>query len=266
VFRTLRREKRLYIEGGLISKISNRGGTGVGEAPILTRKTVSRFALSLLIAAEVLVFVSLTVNVISLANPGRVPWDLYQLFDVGQENNIPAWFSAGMLLLGAYLLATIALSLRYLDRRASRMWFGLAAIFAYLSLDEAARLHERTGPVVRHTLALFGIESRDYFNYASWVVLGGLAVLVVVAIYARFFLSLPRSIRNLFILAGIVYCTGALGMELAGALWEARSPTGRLNLTYVVLQSLEEFLEMAGIIVFVYALLEYLRSYVPGGR
>jgi hypothetical protein len=39
---------------------------------------------------------------------------------------------------------------------------------------------------------------------------------------------------------------------------------GRENITYVLLATIEELFEMLGIVVFIYALLSYLTSYMKG--
>ena len=39
---------------------------------------------------------------------------------------------------------------------------------------------------------------------------------------------------------------------------------GKHNITYAILMTIEEFLEMLGIVVFIYALLSYMSSYMKG--
>ena len=67
---------------------------------------------------------------------------------------------------------------------------------------------------------------------------------------------LPTRTRRLFVVAAIVYIAGVIGTELvAGCYVELY---GRNNLTYSFLAMLEETLELTGVILFVYAMLDYM--------
>jgi hypothetical protein len=97
--------------------------------------------------------------------------------NLDEENNIPTWYSSSALLLSAILLAVIALANKRMGNPYTVQWFGLTAIFFYLSLDEAASLHEETGALLRPMLKAAG-----YFHgflYFSWVIVGAMFVLIV---------------------------------------------------------------------------------------
>lgn len=67
------------------------------------------------------------------------------LFAVTSEQNIPTWFSSGLLLVAA-VAATGVAALVPRDRRQLRLsWCVLAVVLAALSIDDAAALHERLG-------------------------------------------------------------------------------------------------------------------------
>jgi hypothetical protein len=71
-------------------------------------------------------------------------------------------------------------------------------------------------------------------------------------------LSLPSKVRNLFIVAGCVYVSGALGCELIEGFYKKNYPGDNSIMgLYVVI---EEIFEMIGITIFVYALLDYVAS------
>jgi hypothetical protein len=53
---------------------------------------------------------------------------------------------------------------------------------------------------------------------------------------------------------------GALGMEMVCGYYA--DAVGQRNLIYGLLASVEEILEMVGVIVFIYALLSYIGSYL----
>ena len=57
------------------------------------------------------------------------------------------------------------------------------------------------------------------------------------------------------VIAGLVFVSGAIGFDVLGhRQWELH---GRSNLPYVILYTVEEFLEMLGVIIFIYALTTY---------
>ncbi len=63
----------------------------------------------------------------------------------------------------------------------------------------------------------------------------------------------------LFLIAGATYLGGVLGMELVGSSYIFNYGP---SLSYGIVATIEEVLEMLGIIVFIYALLDYLETHV----
>ena len=179
---------------------------------------------------------------------------LYQygeLANINREANIPTWFSASILLVLALLLF-----LTTLHRRSNGQpwlgWAGLTAIFTYISMDETGTIHEKLTPILQEQLELTG-----YF-YFGWVVVGLAAVLVVGLVYLPFVKRLPPRIRNLFILAAVLYVGGALVVESISAnLWFHNDGT---SLQFSAVGTLEEWMEMLGVITMIYAQLEYIRT------
>lgn len=83
----------------------------------------------------------------------------------------------------------------------------------------------------------------------------------VVAFFFRWVLSLPATTRNLFLLSGGVFVLGALGFEFVeGYLYKQY---GIDHIYNRVMYTLEELLEMSAVILFIYALLNYLASLNP---
>ena len=68
-----------------------------------------------------------------------------------------------------------------------------------------------------------------------------------------FLWSLPAGTRNAFIVAGCIYVGGAVGVEIIGEPMDEDAMT--YNLTTVV----EEGMEMGGVILFLAALLRYMK-------
>jgi len=169
---------------------------------------------------------------------------------VDEEGNIPAWYSASMLLLCAFLLAAIASAERQHQSRYAVGWLILSLVFVYLSLDESAQLHELSIPPLRDLFTPTGLL------YYPWIVPAGICVALLALGYWRFLTKLPARTRWLFLLAGAVFVTGALGIEALSG--QQALLHGERNLTYHLIVTLEELLEMAGVVVFIYALLDHI--------
>lgn len=177
------------------------------------------------------------------------------LFHFNEEKNAPTYFSSLMLAFAAALLAVIALSKK--GQPYFWHWLGLSAIFLFVSFDELAAVHETFTTPVRNNLGTSGLL------YYAWILPYMAAMIVLVLLYARFFFQLPPRTRLLFFIAAGLFLSGAVGAEaLGGAVFESEG-SGR-NLPYVMLMTLEETLEMAGTILFLYALLRYVQLYIPG--
>jgi hypothetical protein len=169
-------------------------------------------------------------------------------FDLDQEGNLATWFSVALLLLNATVLGSIAL-VRH-GERGGWAWAGLSRLLLAMSVEEGAALHEMTVLPLRHLLDAGGLL------YYTWVVPGALFVLCVAAVYLPFLVRLPVRTRNLFFLAGFVYVGGVIGFEMISGRHAALY--GIDNLGYKLLAHVEETLEMAGQVILLYALLDYV--------
>jgi hypothetical protein len=173
-------------------------------------------------------------------------WLWLQLFDVDQENNLPTWFSQFLLVLASALLWICARTRASQGDPFSAYWYALAAGFLLMAVDEVAGVHESINSVI----------------VMSWAIpAAGLSLLIGLA-FVPFLLRLPRPTALLFSLAGALYLTGAVGTEIVGntMVRERLENTLRYKMTTMA----EESLEMFGMILFLYALLRYMRG--PGTK
>ena len=60
-----------------------------------------------------------------------------------------------------------------------------------------------------------GLNTSGILFYA-WVIPYGIALLILIFLYLKFFISLPAKTRKLFIIAAVVYLLGVIGIELMG--------------------------------------------------
>ena len=181
---------------------------------------------------------------------------LVPLFNVDAEENLPSFFSVLLLLGAAALLAREAWHASPLGRRTWWPWALLAAGFTWMAYDEAFSVHER---LILPMRALLDGESRGIFYY-GWVAPGLVLVAAVGVVLLPFLRRLPGLTRRRFLLAGGIYLVGALGVEMLGGLRAARH--GTLDWPYALIVTTEEGLEMAGLIVFIRALLLHRRPEV----
>ena len=173
------------------------------------------------------------------------------------EGNLTTWFSSATLVVCAYLLYTIAWHRRRERDPFSTHWILLALVFVFLSIDETAMLHEATIVPLHAMLHPSGI-----FTYA-WVIPAIPLVGAFAFFNVRFVMSLPPPARVQFAVAGAVYVGGALGLEMVeGAI---ASSHGDKSLVMLFTRSLEEILEMTGVLLFIRALLEYMVVHIPAG-
>lgn len=178
----------------------------------------------------------------TLVGEGPITYSFAPKFDLDGEQTVPAFFSSLLLLFAALTIFSIASDPRTTALRTH--WWVLGAIFAFMAVDEAAGFHE---------LLIMPLRSRfdlpSWLHYA-WVIPVAVLVILFALAYLRFLLALPRRYQALFVLAGVLYVGGALGMEMLGA---ATRGSG----TYELMMALEETLEMTGATVFIYTLLTY---------
>jgi len=172
------------------------------------------------------------------------------LFSVNAEQTIPTWYAVLLLFGAAVLLAWIAIAKRSQGDCYWRYWIGLAVLFLYLSMDEGAAIHEILADGLQNTLNLTG------FLTFGWQIVAAPLVLLFAVLYLRFLLHLPRRTRNLFIVAGIVYVGGALVVEGISA--NQYDAGGGVTFNYLAIATVEESCEMLGVVVFIYALLDYI--------
>ena len=103
----------------------------------------------------------------------------------------------------------------------------------------------------------------EVFVYFFWVVPYAFFVFIVLLAFLRFLSHLPRNTLLLFLGAGAIYVGAALGVELLDSkmsyLLDQGADVGRL---VTAISSVKEVREMMGIIVFIYALLSYMGSFM----
>jgi hypothetical protein len=228
--------------------------------PIVSAET-NQLTLNRSVITRVLGAVALLLVIVSVGGQlGKASFEnkqianLIEFFYLNGEQNIPAFFAVLLLLFAALLLAGIAVLTGKLKQTEASKWAILSCGFLLMAFDEAAAIHERLVWPIR---VLLGNESLGVF-YFAWVIPGIMFVLVIGVFFLRFLVHLPAATRRMVIAAVILYLGGAIGFEMLGGV--NAETYGRNNLTYLMITTVEESLEMAGVIVFIYALLGFLED------
>ena len=244
------------IVNSVMNSLGGYSEASAGQAPVSPdNKFAVRTFTVLLLLSTALTLVSLLFHLYNLRAPESAELDeLLTLMSVNRETSLPSWFSSKILFIAALLLGFFYLRTRRARFPGSRMWLGLSLIFLYLSVDEALFIHERVAGIFSRAFGLSGIL------YYAWVLPFSVLVLIFLAFYAPFFLRLPGRTRNLIALAGTLYLGGALGAEVVAALMDQSG--NRETLAFIGIFTLEEWLEMTGISLFIFALLDYAARYL----
>lgn len=170
----------------------------------------------------------------------EIHWLIRDLFDLDEEQSFGTWFSVVLLLFVGYILLLHARERRAAGDAWQRWWQVLGLGFTFLSLDEMVGLHESFNTAV------------DF----SWTIPGAVVAAFVGGAFLPFLQQLPRRTSRRFVIAGVLYLGGAIGIEFA------TEPMAELDLLdtleYNLTTMAEEALEMAGVIFFLHALLAHI--------
>ncbi len=178
-------------------------------------------------------------------------YGLVDFFDFNTEKNIPTFYSSITLIIASILLLLIGSTHRRLNNPYV-LWVILSGIFLFLSIDEIASIHEQ-----------FNVPTRDLFGtsgilYFAWVIPYIIGLCVFLILYVKFLFSLPKKIMVLFLTSGAIFIFGAVGLEMLGGMQAEFH--GNRGLLYSILYTWEELFEMIGVALFIYALLEYIKT------
>lgn len=175
----------------------------------------------------------------------EVPWYARQLFDVDEEDSFPTWYSSAALLLTAVTLWINARRQRAAGSPLHWHWQGLATGFFLLSIDEIAGVHETMNSLID----------------GSWAVPGAVLAALIALAYLKFLAQLDRKTAIQFVIGGAIFVGGAVGVELYT---EPYLKNDELNtLAYNLWNALEEGMEMAGVLIFLGALLRSMKGAAP---
>lgn len=217
----------------------------MSDASVIRTVTASSVGKTLMVIAASLTLmhiIAMSIWYLDLIDTNQ--WLYFEFFDLDEEESFGTWFSTLLLLAAGQLTLLHSRAVAHQLRGQYHYWRWLAIGFHLLSIDELVGFHEFINTVVKET---------------HWTSYGLAVTLVVGAAYVPFLWTLPWRIRWLFIASGFIYIGGAVGVEWGTIYYEE---TDQLNtLAYNLWNALEEAMEMAGIILFIYTLLGHMAAH-----
>jgi len=188
---------------------------------------------------------------------------LFSLFFLDGEGNVPAIFSTWLFLLNAVIFL-IVWKAACLSGDSHKIWLFLSSVFVFLALDESISIHERLIDPLRQALGATGI-----FYYA-WIIPYGVGVVLLAIIAIPVFWRMQKRIRFWFGLSAATYLVATIGLEMISGKYLVMMNEQK-DIVWIFMVTVEESLEMAGLIILVYAQLLLLRDkyngfliYMPG--
>jgi hypothetical protein len=236
--------------------IRTRSKRGIGWN--LSRRNLTAILLTF---TGILITAHLSISIISQLTQGSIRyreiWRLKKYFNVTRELNLPAYFSSLLLGFVGYKLCIIAL-IKF-RRRANFIfqWFCLSILFFYLAIDELLALHELLGSIATNNIG------EENLVFQDWAYAGIVLVALFIIFYWSFFNHLSPGHKLRFFVSAALYVGGFLGVEIIGSFYVMRN--GIQEIPYLLFTTVEETLEMVGLIYFINTLMIY-REEIKGKK
>jgi len=173
---------------------------------------------------------------------------LIRLFELDGEANLPTWFESMLFLIAAGLSLLVSGG----TPRKAFAWRLMAFALVVMSCDEVSSIHETVGIWLSHLMA-----AKRLYVYA-WLIPGGLVTAGLVWLTIQAMRPLDPAVRRGVALGGLIFLFGAFGLEIVEAIVDA-SVYG--TWIFGLISSIEETLELVGLLVFIHALMGHLRDH-----
>lgn len=178
-----------------------------------------------------------------------------RLFYFDTRGSLSHYFISILLLTSSLLLYLIAMSHKSEGGRHWIHWSILSFVFLSMSLDKLLRVREIPIHMFWKAFAKTGL------SYPIWIFFKVTLFMLFVTVFLRFFLRLPSRVRLLVFVAAFLFVAGGIGVDNLSSYLHFNKNIS--DLSYSVMSTVEESMEMLGIIVFIHALLGYLAEYAP---
>ena len=217
--------------------------------------------LACLIVEVALVYLDLTVNWWRWSDSGAIR----RLFNTTREDALASWFAVSQTLVTALVAWTIVVLLHHQSAPAFRRlgWVIIAAFFSYMCIDDGASVHERLGTAFEDSAGVGAFPS-----YAWQLLL--LPFFALMGAFVLYFLwkEMPRSVDRARVAGAIGCFVLAVGMDFVEGLdegyrWLTASMGWEADTIRHFSKSLEEFVEMVGMSIFLVTFIGHLARVAP---
>lgn len=217
--------------------------------------------LACLIVEVALVYLDLTVNWLAWSDSGAIR----RLFNTTREDGLASWFAVSQTLLTALAAWLIVVVLHHQHATALRRlgWLVVAGFFSYMCIDDGAAVHERIGTAFQDTSGVEGFPS-----YAWQFLL--LPFFALMGAFVLYFLwrELPTAAARARVAGAIGLFVVAVGMDFVeglddGYAWLAGAAGWEADAIRHFSKSLEEFVEMVGMTLFLVTFIGHLATLAP---
>ena len=181
---------------------------------------------------------------------------LFSLFFLDGEGNVPAIFSTCLFLIKAVIFL-IVWKAASLSGDSQKICLFLSIVFVFLALDESISIHERLINPLRQALDATGVF------YYTWIIPYGIGVVVLSIVAIPVFWRMQKRIRFWFGLSAATYLVATIGLEMISGKYLVMMNVQK-DIVWIFMITLEESLEMVGLIILVYAQLLFLRHNYNG--
>ena len=212
---------------------------------IETLRKIPKVLIAIFLVLLVLNVIALSIGIITGHSSMK---GLLDFFEFDKEQNLPTYFSSIVLVIASLLLFTLYIIKKNRNDEHTRFWLVLSLIFVYLSIDEFASIHELLTNITRE---IFVIES---LHKIMWIIPGMIIALVIGIYLLPFYLKLTKRYKYLFAFSAILVLGGVFGVEL---LTHGFSLNEGNQAIYSVMSTLEETMEIMGVVLFIYSLIDY---------
>lgn len=185
-------------------------------------------------------------------------WELRYVFNLGEEQNLPTWWSTVQLFAAAVVMAAVA------DKRATRgdarswtLWL-LPMVLVAMSVDETARIHELVGMASDIVLPDGTREGTAVAQTGIWFVALGVPAAILIGALVLGARPVLREPPGAFAKMTLGFAMILLGGVLLEALSNVLDPDSLVGFLEV---GLEEMLEMFGTTLILWAGLECLPTW-----
>lgn len=203
---------------------------------------------------KILTFITFILIALHITNGllGKPFWQITRLVSLGEEANLPTWFSSTILAIAAYFSYKCSLSsIRSLKNK--NIWRILSFVLIFMSCDETAQIHESLGNAINDYL----VKSKA-IEHSAWSIIFGP---IIILMFLVFIFYLVRCLKNsdkalrYIIIGSSLYIFSALIVESSINLLNHNE----LSWIWRTENLIEESGEMFGIIIIINGLSEHLK-------